>query len=68
MPNGWVLKPAVEGRTASLAAVALSLVVGGLLIVIAGGEPVAAYGALLDGAFGNAYAVGQMLAGRRCRS
>ena len=45
----------------SLAALALSLVVGGLLIVIAGGEPVAAYGAMLDGAFGNAYALGQML-------
>jgi ABC-type uncharacterized transport system permease subunit len=45
----------------SLAAIVLSLVVGGLLIVIAGGEPVAAYGALLDGAFGSPYAIGQVL-------
>lgn len=45
----------------SFGAVLLSLVVGGLLMVIAGGEPVAAYGALLDGAFGSPYALGQML-------
>ncbi|MGH2741894.1 MAG: ABC transporter permease [Thermoleophilaceae bacterium] len=45
----------------SFGAVVLSLVVGGLLMVIAGGEPVAAYGALLDGAFGSPYALGQVL-------
>jgi simple sugar transport system permease protein len=45
----------------SFGAVLLSLVVGGLLMVIAGGEPVAAYGALLDGAFGSPYALGQVL-------
>jgi simple sugar transport system permease protein len=45
----------------SLGAVLLSLVVGGLLMVIAGGDPIAAYGALLDGAFGSPYALGQVL-------
>ena len=45
----------------SFGAVLLSLLVGGLLIVIAGGEPVSAYSALLDGAFGSPYALGQML-------
>lgn len=45
----------------SFGAVLLSLLVGGLLIVIAGGEPIAAYSALLDGAFGSPYALGQML-------
>ncbi len=45
----------------SFGAVLLSLVVGGLLMVIAGGEPVAAYGALIDGAFGSPYALGQVL-------
>jgi simple sugar transport system permease protein len=52
---------AVKAGLSSLGAVALSLVVGGMLMVIAGGEPVAAYGALLDGAFGSPYAFGQML-------
>lgn len=46
---------------ATLVAVLLSLVAGGLLMMLAGGEPVSAYGSLLDGAFGNPYAVGQML-------
>jgi ABC-type uncharacterized transport system permease subunit len=45
----------------SLGAVLLSLAVGGILMVIAGGDPVSAYGSLLDGAFGSPYAVGQML-------
>jgi ABC-type uncharacterized transport system permease subunit len=44
----------------SLGAVLLSLVVGGLLMVIAGGEPIAAYGSLIDGSFGSPYAVGQV--------
>jgi general nucleoside transport system permease protein len=51
----------LKAGLASLGAVALSLVVGGLLVVIAGGDPVAAYGALIDGAFGSPYAIGQML-------
>ena len=40
---------------------ALSLVAGGLLIIIAGGEPISAYSALLDGAFGSPFAFGQVL-------
>lgn len=51
----------LKAGLASLGAVALSLVVGGLLVVIAGGDPVSAYGALIDGAFGSPYAIGQML-------
>ena len=46
----------------SVGAVVLSLIVGGLLMVIAGGDPVSAYGSLLDGAFGSPYGLGQMLA------
>ena len=46
---------------ASAGAVLLSLVVGGLLVVIAGGEPVSAYRALLDGALGTPYGIGQVL-------
>jgi ABC-type uncharacterized transport system permease subunit len=46
---------------ASFGAVLLSLVVGGLLMVIAGGDPVAAYGSLIEGAFGTPYALGQLL-------
>jgi general nucleoside transport system permease protein len=45
----------------SLGALVLALVVGGVLMVVAGGDPVSAYGSLLDGAFGSPYALGQML-------
>src|SRR5918999_970598 len=51
----------VQALASSLAAVLLALVVGGLLIVIAGGEPIAAYQSLIDGAFGSPAAIGQML-------
>jgi ABC-type uncharacterized transport system permease subunit len=51
----------LRGALSSLGALALSLAVGGLLIVIAGGEPFSAYSALLDGVFGSPYAFGQML-------
>jgi ABC-type uncharacterized transport system permease subunit len=53
--------PKLRSGLASLGAVLLSLIAGGLLMVIAGGEPVSAYSALIDGAFGSPYAIGQML-------
>jgi ABC-type uncharacterized transport system permease subunit len=55
------LNPRVRSALASLGAVLLSLIVGGLLIVLAGGEPISAYSALIDGAFGSPYAIGQVL-------
>jgi general nucleoside transport system permease protein len=51
----------VRAGLASIGAVLLSLVVGGILMVIAGGEPVSAYQSLLDGAFGSPYGLGQVL-------
>ena len=51
----------VRSLLASAGAVLLSLVVGGLLIVIAGGEPISAYSSLIDGAFGSPFAFGQVL-------
>lgn len=51
----------LKAGLSSFGAVLLSLVVGAVLMLIAGGEPVAAYGALLDGAFGSPFALGQML-------
>lgn len=45
----------------SALAVLLALVVGGLMIIGAGGEPISAYGALLNGAFGSPAAFGRML-------
>lgn len=51
----------LRAGASSLGAVLLSLVVGGLLMMIAGGDPIAAYGSLLDGAFGSPYGLGQML-------
>jgi ABC-type uncharacterized transport system permease subunit len=53
--------PKLRAALASLGAVALSLVVGGLLIVFAGGDPVSAYSSLIDGALGSPYAIGQVL-------
>lgn len=52
----------VQALAASLGAVVLALIVGGLLMVISGGDPVAAYAALIDGALGSPAAIGQMLA------
>lgn len=51
----------IRAGLSSLGAVLLSLVVGGLLMAIAGGDPVSAYQSLIDGAFGSPYAFGQML-------
>ncbi|HSI81804.1 MAG TPA: ABC transporter permease [Solirubrobacterales bacterium] len=51
----------VKAIAASLAAVLLALIVGGLLMMIAGGEPISAYGALIDGAIGSPAALGQTL-------
>jgi ABC-type uncharacterized transport system permease subunit len=47
---------------APVGAVVLGLLVGALLVVAAGGNPVSAYRALLDGAFGNSLAFGEVLA------
>jgi ABC-type uncharacterized transport system permease subunit len=47
---------------APVGAVVLGLLVGALLVVAAGGDPVSAYKALLDGAFGNPLAFGEVLA------
>jgi simple sugar transport system permease protein len=45
----------------SLAAVVLALVVGALLVAIAGGDPLVAYRALIDGGLGSPFAIGQVL-------
>lgn len=51
------------GRTLSvpLTAVLLSLAIGALILLISGANPIAAYGALLEGAFGNARNFGRTL-------
>jgi ABC-type uncharacterized transport system permease subunit len=51
----------LKAGLSSVGALVLSLVVGGVLMLIAGGEPIAAYGALIDGAVGSPYAIGQVL-------
>jgi ABC-type uncharacterized transport system permease subunit len=51
----------LKAGLSSLGALVLSLVVGGVLMLIAGGEPISAYGALIDGAVGSPYAIGQVL-------
>jgi general nucleoside transport system permease protein len=47
---------------APVGAVVLGLLVGAALVVAAGGNPFSAYNALLDGAFGNELAFGEVLA------
>lgn len=47
---------------APVGAVVLALILGAGLIIAAGGNPLSAYGALLDGAFGNSLAFGEVLA------
>jgi general nucleoside transport system permease protein len=47
---------------APLGAVALALLLGAGLVLIAGGNPVSAYRALITGAFGNQLAIGEVLA------
>jgi len=44
----------------SLAAVLLALVFGALLVAVAGGDALAAYGALVEGGIGSPYAIGQV--------
>jgi general nucleoside transport system permease protein len=56
-PRGRGLKAGLS----SLGALVLSLLVGGALMLIAGGDPVSAYGSLVEGSFGNSYAIGQVL-------
>jgi general nucleoside transport system permease protein len=51
----------LKAGLSSFGAVVLSLVVGGVLMLIAGGDPISAYGSLIDGAFGSPYAIGQVL-------
>ena len=46
----------------SLIAIALALAVSGILILITGISPIKAYGALLQGAFGDSFAIGNTLA------
>jgi general nucleoside transport system permease protein len=45
----------------SLAAIVLALVLGGVLMAIAGGDPIAGYRAMIDGVFGTPYSIGQWL-------
>lgn len=46
---------------ASAGAVGSALILGGLLFLIAGADPVTAYSTMLNGAFGSTYAIGQVL-------
>jgi simple sugar transport system permease protein len=51
----------VRAFGSSLAAVVLALVTGGVLMAIAGGNPISGYRAMVDGVFGTPIATGQAL-------
>ncbi len=53
------LKPAINAVLVPLLAVFTALVLGALIIVAAGGEPLAAYRGLFEGAFGSAKALSE---------
>lgn len=44
-----------------LSSVLLALIAGGILLALAGADPIKTYRAMLEGAFGNSYAVSEML-------
>jgi ABC-type uncharacterized transport system permease subunit len=50
------------GAATSLAAVAGALLVGAVILLVSGENPLTAYGAILDGAFGDMFALGETLA------
>ncbi|MEQ8716273.1 MAG: ABC transporter permease [Acidimicrobiales bacterium] len=50
------------GLTASLGAILGALVIGGIILVISGENPFAAYGAIIDGSLGSKFAIGETLA------
>jgi simple sugar transport system permease protein len=52
--HAWTLLVSVTG-------VVLAFVVGGILVLIAGGEPVPAFRSMFDGALGSPYSIGQLL-------
>jgi general nucleoside transport system permease protein len=51
----------VRGLVVSLSAVVLAFLVGGLLVLIAGGDPVLAFSAMFSGSLGSALSIGQLL-------
>jgi len=51
----------VRGLVVSVCAVVLALLVGGLLVVIAGGDPLLAFWSMLSGTFGSPFTIGQLL-------
>lgn len=51
----------LRATVVTLAAAAVAFLIGGILVIIAGGSPVAAFRAMFDGAFGSVFAFGQLL-------
>ncbi|MBL7063562.1 MAG: ABC transporter permease [Anaerolineae bacterium] len=58
-PKTKRLKPAINAVLVPLLAVFTAMVLGALIIVSAGGEPIAAYRGLIEGAFGSAKALSE---------
>ncbi|MGH2591159.1 MAG: hypothetical protein ACRDGW_10235, partial [Actinomycetota bacterium] len=51
----------LRAAAAQLGALLLAVAAGGALMLLAGGEPVSAYAALIEGAFGSPFGIGQVL-------
>ncbi len=56
------LERATIGASTSILAVLGALIVGGVILLVSGDSPFSAYGAMLDGAFGSKFAIGETLA------
>ena len=57
-PSGGGALGALSG---AVAAIAFALLVGAIILVVSGENPLAAYGAMIDGAFGSEFALGETL-------
>jgi simple sugar transport system permease protein len=62
MKNKINLKQNLGDLGVSVAAIVLSLVLAAVIMVLAGYNPIAAYSAMLDGAFGSANSIANTLA------
>jgi simple sugar transport system permease protein len=62
LPSGVSLRSRrLRATASSLAAVVLALIVGGILVIVAGGNPFSAYASFLSGSLGSRFAIGLVL-------
>jgi len=61
MPALWRRNAQLWALLVSATGVLLAFIVGGLLVVIAGGRPVEAFRSMFSGSLGSSFSIGQLL-------